>query len=105
MRNLNCKHATRMMPLHVEGDLPAHLRGEIARHLAVCEECARLAQKFRESRNLLTEACELPDFGAQFYDQIRNTVLDKITRDGVSSKPPFGLRWSHASALALMLVA
>jgi len=93
------------VPLFVAGDLSGDLDREIVNHLAICEECDRLAQEFRQNSNLLTEACALPEFGAQFYDEIRNRVLDKITRDGVSSKPPFGRRWIYAAALALMLVA
>ncbi len=105
MRNLNCKRATRMMPLYVVGDLTCDLNREIVKHLATCEECSRLAQEFRESNSLLAEACAPPEFGAQFYDEIRNTVLDKITRDGVSMKPQFGRRWIYATAFALTLVA
>jgi len=34
-----------------------------------------------------------------------SNVLDKITRDGMSSRPRFGHSWIYASAFALMLVA
>ena len=105
MGNLNCKRASRNLPLFVAGDLSGDLDREMVNHLAICEECGRLAQEFRESNSLLTEACALPEFGAQFYDEIRNNVLDKITRDGLSSRPRFGHRWIFASAFALMLVA
>ena len=105
MGNLNCKRASRNVPLFVAGDLSSDLNREMVNHLAICEECGRLAEEFRESNSLLTEACALPEFGAQFYDEIRNNVLDKITRDGLSSRPRFGHRWIFASAFALMLVA
>lgn len=105
MGNLNCKRASRNLPLFVAGDLSAYLNREMVNHLAICEDCDRLAQEFRESNSLLTEACALPEFGAQFYDEIRNNVLDQITRDGLSSRPRFGHRWIFASAFALMLVA
>ena len=105
MGKLNCKRASRNVPLFVTGDLSGDLDREMVNHLAICEECGRLAQEFRESNSLLTEACALPEFGAQFYDEIRNNVLDKITRDGLSSRPRFGHRWIFASAFALMLVA
>jgi len=105
MGKLNCKRASRNVPLFVAGDLSGDLNREMVNHLAICEECDRLAQEFRESNSLLTEACALPEFGAQFYDQIRNNVLDKITRDGISSRPRFGHRWIFASAFALMLIA
>jgi Putative zinc-finger len=105
MRTLNCKRATRMMPLYIGGDLPGHLDREMVKHLAICEECDWLAQEYRESSTLLAEACAPPEFGAQFYDEIRNTVLDQIARDGVSSKPQFGRRWIYAAAFAVMLVA
>ena len=105
MGKLNCKRARRNVPLFVAGDLSSDLDREMVRHLAICEACSRLAREFRESNSLLTEACALPEFGAQFYDEIRNNVLDKITRDGMSPKPRFGHRWIFASAFALMLVA
>jgi hypothetical protein len=105
MRTLNCKRATRMMPLYVEGDLPGDLDREMVKHLAICEECDWLAQEYRESNTLLAAACAPPEFGAQFYDEIRNTVLDQIAREGVSSKPQFGRRWIYAAAFAVMLVA
>lgn len=105
MGNLNCKRAGRNVPLFVAGDLSSDLDREMVNHLATCEECGRLAQEFRESNSLLTEACALPEFGAQFYDEIRNNVLDQITPDGMSPKPRFGHRWIYAAAFALMLVA
>ncbi|HBB94731.1 MAG TPA: hypothetical protein DC054_05015 [Blastocatellia bacterium] len=105
MGKLNCKRASRNVPLFVAGDLSGDLDREVINHLAICEECGRLAQEFRESNSLLAEACALPEFGAQFYDEIRNNVLDKITRDGMSSRPRFGRRWIFASAFALILVA
>ena len=105
MGNLNCKRASRNVPLFVAGDLSGDQDREMVNHLAICEECGRLAQEFRESSSLLTEACALPEFGAQFYDEIRNNVLDKITRDGMASRPRFGHSWIYASACALMLVA
>ena len=105
MGKLNCKRARRNVPLFVAGDLSGDLDREMVNHLAICEQCGRLAQEFRESNSLLTEACALPEFGAEFYDEIRNSVLDKITRDGLSSRPRFVHRWIFASALALMLVA
>jgi len=105
MGKLTCKRASRNVPLFVAGDLSGDLNREMVNHLAICEECGWLAQEFRESNSLLTEAFALPEFGAQFYDEIRNNVLDKITRDGMSSRPRFGHRWIFASAFALMLVA
>ena len=105
MGKMNCKRASRNVPLFVAGDLSGDLNREMVNHLAICEECGRLAQEFRESNSLLTEAFALPEFGAQFYDEIRNNVLDKITRDGMASRPRFGHRWIYASAFALMLVA
>lgn len=104
MRIFNCKRATRMMPLYVGGELPGDLDREMGKHLAICEACGRLAQEFCESNSLLTEACATPEFDAQFYDEIRNTVLDKIARDGLSSKPQFGRSWIYAGAFALMFV-
>ena len=57
------------MPLFVAGDLSGDQDREMVNHLAICEECGRLAQEFRESNSLLTEAYALPEFGAQFYDE------------------------------------
>lgn len=105
MGKLNCKRASRNVPLFVAGDLSGDLNREMVNHLAICKECDRLAHEFRKSNSLLTEACALPEFDAQFYDEIRNNVLAKITRDGMLSRPRFGHRWIYASAFALMLVA
>lgn len=106
MRTLNCKRAAGMISLYVAGDLRGAPEREVATHLAACEACRRLAEKFSESSSLLTQACTPPEFGAEFYSGIRCAVLGGITRDRILSKPSlFRPRWLYATAFAAIVIA
>jgi hypothetical protein len=118
MSEMNCTRATELMPLHAAGDLEATKARKVSAHLATCDGCRALAAEFAESRSLLAEACELPEFGADFYAGIRSAVLDEIKRDRTPSTPSsfiaspssfiaslFGRRLIYAASLALLLAA
>jgi hypothetical protein len=119
MSEMNCTRAGRLMPLYVAGDLEATQARTVATHLAACEDCRALAAEFAASRSLLAEACELPEFGAEFYAGIRSAVLDEIKRDAATPTSPtpflappssfiaalFGRRLIYAASVALLLVA
>jgi hypothetical protein len=110
MKGMNCKRAAGLLPLYAAGDLDAARGGEVASHLAACEGCRRLAGEFSESRALLGEAFETPDFGAEFYSGIRSSVLERISRDREPSTPSlvaalFGRRLAYATTFAVALVA
>lgn len=110
MRGMNCKRAAEFLPLYAAGDLDAVREKEVASHIIVCEGCRRVADEFRESRALLVEAFETPEFGAEFYSGIRSSVLEKISREREPSTPSlvaalFGRRLAYATTLAVALIA
>jgi anti-sigma factor RsiW len=118
MSEMNCQRATELMPLYAAGDLESTRGRKVVAHLAACDDCRALAAEFAESRSLLAEACELPEFGADFYAGIRSVVLDEISRARTPSTPSsfiaspssfiaslFGRRLIYAASLALLLVA
>jgi hypothetical protein len=110
MRGMNCKRAAEFLPLYAADDLDAARAEEVASHVIVCEGCRRVADEFRESRALLVEAFETPEFGAEFYAGIRSSVLKRISRDREPSTPSFvaalfGRRLAYATTFAVALVA
>ena len=110
MKGMNCKRAAEFLPLYAAGDLDAAREKEVASHVAACEGCRRVADEFRESRALLVEAFETPEFGAEFYSGIRSSVLEKISREREPSTPSlvaalFGRRLAYATTFAVALIA
>jgi Putative zinc-finger len=81
MNTNDCKRARRLLPLYAAGDADARRARAVAAHLEACAECRRLSEDFAASREMLREACEPPQFGADFYEQIRTGVLERIGRD------------------------
>ena len=105
MRTLNCKRTARMISLYVAGDLVGAPEREVAAHLAACDGCRQLAEEFTESSSLLTQAGTPPEFGAEFYAEIRDAVLGEIARDQILSKPSlFRPRWLYATAFAALVI-
>jgi hypothetical protein len=110
MKEMNCKRAAEFLPLYAAGDLDAARADEVASHVGACGDCRRLADEFRESRALLCEAFETPEFGAEFYSGIRSSVLEQITREREPSTPSFvaalfGRRAAYATTFAVALFA
>ena len=105
MIKLSCKRMTRMMPLYVAGDLSAARLQKAAQHLRGCEACRELADEFYESKAWLAEGCSMPEFGTDFYAEIRNAVLDKITLErSLPKRTVFGRPWAYATSLAVVLI-
>src|SRR6266849_5138038 len=105
MRTLKCKRMVPMISHYVASDLVGAPERKVAAHVMACEACRRLAEEFWESKNLLTQACAVPEFGAEFYSGIRDAVIDEITRDRVQSKPSlFRRRWLYATAFAAVVI-
>lgn len=120
MRKTDCERARDLMPLRATtdaeaaGDLEKRRADELAAHVSTCVDCRRLAREFTESRALLADACDVPEFGEAFYAQIRGTVLDEIKRARRRRTPTsptpfiaslFRYRWAYAASLALLLLA
>ncbi|MCA1630572.1 MAG: zf-HC2 domain-containing protein [Acidobacteria bacterium] len=105
---MNCERAAALLPLYAAGDLGGARGDEVEAHVAACGDCRKVAGEFRESRALLFEAFETPEFGAEFYANIRGSVLEKISRDREPSTPSFvaalfGRRAAYATAFAVAL--
>jgi hypothetical protein len=111
MKILSCERACELLPLHIAGDLEGSREREVAAHVAGCDECRTLATEFDESRSLLAEACAPPEFGSDFYANIRSAVLAEIARDQRRPSTPsffnalFRRRLAHAATFALLLLA
>src|ERR687884_79196 len=75
---MNCAGVEKLLPLYVEGDLSQKEARLVEAHLSSCKDCRSLAEEFRLSQERLHNF-SAPEFGAEFYEQIREAVLARIT--------------------------
>ena len=111
---MRCTRLEKFLPLHVAGDLAGRRARAVAAHLRACAACRRTADEYRASRELLRAAVMLPpDFGDAFYDDLRASVLARISRDDRRrfAPPPsarfarfFNARFAYAASLALIVI-
>jgi hypothetical protein len=101
MKTLKCKQAAGLISLYVAGDLESAAERGLAAHLGTCKNCREIAEEFSVSGSLLTQACAPPEFDAEFYAGIRQSVLGEIARDRRHAKSPFvRRRWLYATSFA-----
>ena len=116
MTLMSCKRAEKLMPLYAAGDLPAGRESRaVAAHVAGCASCAALAEEFRASREWARTSDAVPEFGDEFYEQLRAGVLDRVNRDTRPAAPSrvafffpalfAGRRLAYAASLALAACA
>jgi hypothetical protein len=113
LKFMRCTRVEKFLPLHVAGDLKGRRAAHVANHLATCERCRDIAEEFNASRNLVRDAATLPpEFDNAFYEEIRRSVLDEITRTRRCAPPPsvrfaslFNTRFAYAASLALIIAA
>jgi hypothetical protein len=74
---MNCTRIEKLLPLYVEGDLDGRETVIVRAHLSSCDDCRSLEAEFRVSQQRLHNFA-VPDFGAEFYEQIRGAVLLEI---------------------------
>ncbi|HEY0082573.1 MAG TPA: zf-HC2 domain-containing protein [Pyrinomonadaceae bacterium] len=107
---MKCTRVEKFLPLHVAGDLAGRRRERaVEQHLADCAKCRLAAAEYQASRELFRAAALSPDFDGAFYEEIRNSVLARITRDRTPVPPSgffrlFDTRLAYAASLALLLV-
>jgi hypothetical protein len=107
---MKCTRVEKFLPLHVAGDLAGRRRERaVEQHLAACAKCRLAAAEYQASRELLRAAALAPDFDGAFYEEIRNSVLARITRDRTPAAPSgffrlFATRLAYAASLALLFV-
>ncbi|HEX8177543.1 MAG TPA: zf-HC2 domain-containing protein [Pyrinomonadaceae bacterium] len=78
---MNCTKIEKLLPLYVEGDLSTAEATQVGAHLSACDDCRRLEKEFAVSQQRLRNFA-VPEFGAEFYEQLRGAVMREI-----SSKP------------------
>ncbi|MCA1616193.1 MAG: zf-HC2 domain-containing protein [Acidobacteria bacterium] len=113
LTTMTCGRARKLMPLHAAGDLARRRARRVAAHVESCDSCRLLAAEFAAARKWARAAAEPPEFGADFYEGLRASVLDEIRRTGRPAAPrraPLfnalaGRRLAYATSFALALVA
>lgn len=113
LTSMSCGRARKLVPLHAAGDLAGWRARRVAAHVESCDPCRRLAAEFAAAREWARAAAEPPEFGADFYEGLRASVLDEIRRAGRPAAPRraplfdalYGRRLAYATSFALALVA
>ncbi|MCA1616910.1 MAG: zf-HC2 domain-containing protein [Acidobacteria bacterium] len=113
LTSMTCGRAQKLMPLYAAGDLAGWRGRRVAAHVRGCGPCRRLAAEFAATRGWARAASEPPEFGAEFYEGLRQSVLEEIRRDrrpaGSRRSPLFaaagGRQLAYAASFALALVA
>jgi anti-sigma factor RsiW len=109
---MRCERIEKLLPLYVEDDLSAQEMEGMRVHLSTCEACRGLEAEFRSSQAMLHNF-DVPEFGAEFYEQIRGTVLAEINSRPLQARPSLFqmlgglLQFTHpafAASLALLLL-
>ncbi|MBD0370431.1 MAG: zf-HC2 domain-containing protein [Pyrinomonadaceae bacterium] len=84
---MRCEQVEKLLPLYVEGDLAEQTQAAISAHLSSCDYCRNLSEEFYASQARLHNFA-VPEFGAEFYEQIRRRVLTEIN-SGPRVRPSF----------------
>ena len=82
---MNCIKVEKLLPLYVGGDLNGRDTARVRAHIYGCDYCQGLAEEFRASQERL-RSFAVPEFGAQFYEEIRGAVLREIN-SGPAPRP------------------
>lgn len=79
---MNCTRFEKLLPLYIEGDLATNssLERMAREHLDGCDACRRALEEFSASQHLVHNYAA-PDFGDEFYDGIRASVIREINRN------------------------
>ncbi|HKS27531.1 MAG TPA: zf-HC2 domain-containing protein, partial [Pyrinomonadaceae bacterium] len=71
---MNCTKIEKLIPLYVGGDLSGRESAGVVAHLSSCGHCLTLLEEFEASRERL-QGFAVPEFGAEFYDELRSGVM------------------------------
>lgn len=82
---MNCNKIEKLLPLYVGGDLPGRDASQVASHLSSCEGCRAVAEEFEASQQRLSNFA-VPEFDAEFYEQLRGAVMSEIN-SGPAARP------------------
>ena len=109
---MNCTHVQGLLPLYISRDLEEKRARLVTAHVQSCAECARVAEEYRETRQLL-QLFEPPPFGEAAYREIRSRVLREVGRESAGPTLPRlaaslvrpRVRWAAAALLLAVSVA
>ena len=74
---MNCNRVEKLLPLYVGHDLEDERAMLVTAHVRTCTQCARSAQEYRET-NQLMQRFEPPQFSEATYLAVRNSVLREM---------------------------
>jgi hypothetical protein len=98
---MNCTKIEKLLPLYAGGDLAGRQSSEVRAHLSSCDGCRNLAEEFAASRERARNLA-VPEFGAEFYEQLRGAVLAEINSRPASRPSVFqSLRYLFAARPAM----
>jgi hypothetical protein len=109
---MNCERVEKLLPLYVEVDLDAPSMEGVRAHLSSCEACAVVEAEFRSSQAMIHNF-GVPEFGAEFYEQMRGAVLAEINSRPLQTRPSLFQTFTRslqfprtalAASLALLLL-
>jgi hypothetical protein len=107
---MNCTIVEKLLPLYVEGDLAVQETAKVRAHLSSCDYCRSRAEEYSASQSRLHNFA-VPEFGAEFFEQIRGSVLAEINSRPVSRpsffqtfRPLFIWRPAAAFSFALLVL-
>lgn len=75
---MNCMKIEKLLPLYAGGDLGEKETEGVRAHLSSCDFCRSLSEEFAASQERLRNF-PLPEFGAEFYAELRGAVMKEIS--------------------------
>lgn len=99
---MNCTKIEKLLPLYVEGDLTEREASEVRSHLSSCNFCRNLSEEFAASQERIRNFA-VPEFGAEFYERLRGSVLTEISSRHVERPSVFRTLFPARPALAASL--
>lgn len=84
---MNCTKIEKLLPLYTEGDLSEREMLSVSAHLSSCDFCRNLSAEFAASQERLHNFA-VPDFGAEFYAELRGAVMKEISESSSPSARP-----------------
>lgn len=99
---MNCRVASRLLPLHAGGDLGPGRSADLELHLAGCQSCCRELAAFAEVRSLLA-AARAPLPAGDLWDALAPR-LDAVDAARRLRRPWYRSPWPYSAAAAILLL-
>lgn len=89
---MNCKRVEELLPLYAGRELEEESARLVTTHVRDCSDCARSAQEYGESTQLL-QLFAPPQFSEATYAAVRSSVLREIERESSAPQSIFALEF------------